>query len=104
MPNDMVSVEPQSAGAINAAVMLLKPDWKKVWQEDGGRAHDGVADGDGTAQRDFSGQATGLAGADYHAAHGGPEQPEKTGFRHAQMFHQENRGREHVQEEAGKIQ
>ena len=33
MPNDMVSVEPQSAGAINAAVMLLKPDWKKVWQE-----------------------------------------------------------------------
>ena len=30
MPSDMVSVEPQSAGAIRAAVMLLKPDWKKV--------------------------------------------------------------------------
>jgi hypothetical protein len=33
MPQARLRVEPQRAGAISAAMTVLKPDWKKVWHE-----------------------------------------------------------------------
>ena len=69
-----------------------------------GASHDGIAEPDGAGQRNPAGQAAGQAGADDHAAHGRPEQPEKAGFRQAEVGHQEDRCRQHVEEESGEVE
>jgi len=72
--------------------------------EHDGETHHQVAGGDRSRQRQLAGAATRQPGADHQAAHRRAEQPQETGRRNAQVVHQEDRGREHIDEEGGEIE
>lgn len=70
----------------------------------GGAAHYGIAGGDGARQRHLAGQAAGKPRTAGQSGHGRAEQPEKAGFRHPEVGHQEDRGGQDIDEEAAEVE